>query len=86
MIVITGYLSVKPDSIDAVKAGATALMLATRKEAGCITYKFTQEVEDPTVFWFIEEWETDEALTHGRVRQGHRQRSRRSARRPQVRR
>jgi quinol monooxygenase YgiN len=62
MIVIAGSLKIKSESIADVVAGATALVQATRAEAGCITYVFSQDIEDPTVFRFFEEWETDDAL------------------------
>jgi quinol monooxygenase YgiN len=28
----------------------------TRREAGCIQYRFYQDVEDPNAFSFVEEW------------------------------
>jgi quinol monooxygenase YgiN len=70
MIVIAGHLKVKAESIDEVKAGALALVAATLKEDGCISYGFTQGIEDPTMFHFFEEWESDEALG-GHFKQPH---------------
>ncbi|MBA4158739.1 MAG: antibiotic biosynthesis monooxygenase [Gemmatimonadetes bacterium] len=34
----------------------------TRKEAGCIRYRFYQDVENPDAFSFVEEWESWDAL------------------------
>jgi quinol monooxygenase YgiN len=62
MIVIAGSLKIKSESVADMQAAAQTLVLATRAEAGCISYVFSQDVEDPTVFRFFEEWESDEAL------------------------
>lgn len=34
----------------------------TRLEAGCIRYRFYQDIEDPNAFSFVEEWESWDAL------------------------
>jgi quinol monooxygenase YgiN len=52
MIVIAGSLKIKSESVADMQAAAQTLVLATRAEAGCISYVFSQDVE----------WESDEAL------------------------
>ena len=35
---------------------------ATRVEAGCQTYRFASDLDDPNTFLLFEEWDSDEAL------------------------
>lgn len=50
----------------ASRTGMVALlnktMAASQAEAGCITYRFTVDLDDPLKFYLIELWETEEAL------------------------
>ncbi len=47
--------------------GARAFVAPTRKEDGCIRYDLFVDLDDPTKFTFIEEWESREALDkHGK--------------------
>lgn len=62
MIVVSGEIELAPESVERAKAAALPLMEATRKEAGCKTYVFTQSLEEPTVFRVFEEWDSDAAL------------------------
>jgi len=62
MIVIAGSVAIDPaNRADAVSA-AVAMMAATRQEAGCISYTFSEDLEEPGSFRIFEEWESAEAL------------------------
>lgn len=51
-----------PDQRSELLAAIPALTAATRAEAGCISYGFYEDTENPNHFIFIEEWESQEAL------------------------
>ncbi|MPM67308.1 hypothetical protein SDC9_114230 [bioreactor metagenome] len=49
--------------MDAFIALASRLVEATRRhDAGCIRYELLQEIGDPQILTFYEEWEDQEAL------------------------
>jgi quinol monooxygenase YgiN len=62
MLVIAGYVRMDPAKRDASVAAATTMMAETRKEAGCISYTFSSDLEDEGVFRIFEEWESPAAL------------------------
>lgn len=62
MIVVTGRAVIQADKIAEAKAAAVAVSEATRKETGCITYRFFSSVENPAEFIAFEEWESQEVL------------------------
>jgi quinol monooxygenase YgiN len=62
MKIIGGTLNVQAVAIDKVKEAAITMQQTTRTEAGCLTYVFTQDLEDPTVFRFFEIWDDDADL------------------------
>ncbi len=66
MIIISGTLDLTDGAKrDEAHGAVLDLMRATRKEAGCIHYAFSADVEDPARFHIIEHWESEEALkTH----------------------
>ena len=43
-------------------AYAQDLIAASRAEKGCLSYEFVQSKEDPTRFFIVEEWESDEIV------------------------
>jgi len=57
MLIVTGTIDVGLEDVEAAKAAAAEMALATRTEAGCIAYAFWQNVEDPARFRVYEEWE-----------------------------
>lgn len=68
MIVIAGTLSFDPAKKEIAAQAARALMEATRKEAGCISYGFTASLEDEGTFHIFEEWKTQADLdAHGKA-------------------
>ena len=63
MILVTG--SVKFESEEEVANVSQALIgraQRSRKDAGCISYVFSQNLEDPTEISLIEKWESAELL------------------------
>jgi quinol monooxygenase YgiN len=62
MIIISGSVRIKPERrADAVR-GALEMAAATAREPGCITYRFSADLADPSRIYIFEEWETAEAL------------------------
>jgi quinol monooxygenase YgiN len=62
MIVVAGTVAVRPETrSDAIRA-ALAMAEATRTEAGCLSYRFFADLQDPNTFLVFEEWESEAAL------------------------
>ena len=62
MIVVAGRIAVKPESrADAVTL-AREVSAATRQEAGCLSYRFYADLDDPNRFFIFEEWVDAAAL------------------------
>ena len=62
MLVIGGRIQIDAASRDAAIAAATEVMRETRKEKGCISYTYSTDLEDDSVFHIFEEWESQDAL------------------------
>jgi quinol monooxygenase YgiN len=62
MIVIAGHVALDPAQHQSAVAAACEMMRETRREAGCISYNFSADLEEPGRFRIFEEWESDEAL------------------------
>jgi len=62
MIKLTAKFIIKEGKAALVKDTASTLVAETRKEKGCISYQLFQDMDQPNVFAFIEEWESMEAL------------------------
>ena len=63
MIYVVATLTLKPGSLEALRAPAAACMAETQKEKGCIAYELFESVSDPEKLVFVEKWETREDLT-----------------------
>ena len=63
MIYVVATLTIKPGSLEALRAPAAACIAETRKEPGCIAYELLASVDNPEKLVFVEKWETREALT-----------------------
>jgi len=64
MIVIAVTIPVKPEAREEARKLFTVLEEATRKEAGCLTYTFYADRNDPNTLFLFEEWESEEALAN----------------------
>ncbi len=62
MIVIAGHIQIDIAQRDNATAAALKVMEATRQEEGCISYTFSADLDDESVFHIFEEWESQEAL------------------------
>lgn len=63
MIYVVATLTIKPGSLEALRAPAAACITETRKEQGCIAYELFASTTDPERMVFVEKWETREDLT-----------------------
>lgn len=62
MLVIAGHVAIDPAKREEAIAASIEMMKATHQEAGCISYTFSADLEDPGRFRIFEEWESDDAL------------------------
>lgn len=62
MIVIAGHISLDTEKREAAISAAKQIMIETHKEAGCVSYTFSADLEDPGSFRIFEEWKDDDAL------------------------
>lgn len=63
MIYVVATLTIKPGSLEALRAPAAACVAETRKEKGCISYELFASLDDPEKLVFVERWESREDLT-----------------------
>lgn len=56
-LTIVAKVTAKSDAIEEVKAELLKMIAPTRMEQGCIEYRLHQDIENPTVFVFYENWE-----------------------------
>lgn len=62
-ITVVAKIKVKADAIDKVRSEMLKLVQATKEnDAGCLNYDLHQENGDPSVFFFLENWESQEQL------------------------
>lgn len=62
MIVVAGYARSRPEARQEARAAMVEVAEATRQEAGCIDYRFFNDLVDPDLFFIFEQWESDAAL------------------------
>ena len=62
MMVVAGTVRIRSDRRAEAVAVARAMAAATRQEAGCVSYRFAADLDDPDLFCIVEEWESAEAL------------------------
>jgi len=62
MLVIAGTIRIDPAQLPRAEAAARDMMQATRAEAGCRSYVFSFDLDDPAVVHLFECWESPEAL------------------------
>ena len=62
MLVIAGRIHVKPERREDAIRLALDVSRETVQEAGCRSYRFYADIEDPGLFFLFEEWEGPEAL------------------------
>ncbi len=63
MITVVAKNFVRPDEAARYKELAKQLeALTNQNDAGCILYRLYQDMNDPTIFVFIEEWQNMQSL------------------------
>jgi quinol monooxygenase YgiN len=62
MLVIAGRIRVKPERREDAARLALEVARETVKEAGCQSYRFYGDLEDPGLFFIFEEWDGPDAL------------------------
>ena len=62
MIVVSGRARIRDGERETALREGRAVAAASRKEAGCLTYEFSIDIDDENVVRIFEEWESQEAL------------------------
>lgn len=62
MLIVAGEIVVEEGAVAAVREALHAMETETRKEAGCLTYAFSADINDPSMVRIFERWESQEAL------------------------
>ena len=62
MLVVIAVLNGKPERRADIAAALAKAAAASRNDAGCLSYSFTQDVEDPDRFLSVETWEDKASL------------------------
>lgn len=66
MILVIGTVRAPAKALEALAPEIEKMLLATRKEDGCIRYAFAQDLLDPTIMHVSEAWRDLDALrAHG---------------------
>ncbi|MEU8138423.1 putative quinol monooxygenase [Streptodolium elevatio] len=60
MLVISGFLTFRPEDREEIIEGLVAVSELSRKDPGCVEYWWAEELERPNTFRFFEAWETPE--------------------------
>ncbi len=62
MIIVTGSVLARPETLDAVLAVSVAHVRRSRAEPGCLLHSVHQDVEEPLRVVFLEHWQDADAL------------------------
>jgi quinol monooxygenase YgiN len=62
VLIVTGSLVARQDSLEELRAEALEHVRRSRKEPGCLSHAVHVDCENPLRLVFIEEWESREAL------------------------
>ena len=56
MIIVTGSVTARPDSLDALRQASLDHVARSRTEEGCISHAVHVDAEDPLRLFFYEQW------------------------------
>lgn len=62
MLIVTGAIVARPDTLDLLLAEAQRHVAQSRTEPGCLLHSFHQDGENPLRIFFYEQWESRDAL------------------------
>ena len=71
MYILTVYLEVEPENIEAFKKEASVNALASNKEPGCLRFDFLQQADQPTKFMLYEVYRDEAAFKDEHLRTKH---------------
>lgn len=70
MVIIEVSFPIRPETRDAVVEAMSVMGVETRKEPGCLHYRFYQDIDDPNAFFVYERW-TDGAALDAHMKTPH---------------
>jgi quinol monooxygenase YgiN len=62
MLIIIGTFRVKPDQLDDARPIMEKMVLASRKESGCLSYSYAEDISDAGLIRVSEIWTDQQAL------------------------
>ena len=62
MLVVAGSIRIDPADREQASVAARGVMTKTHKEPGNIAYVFSEDLEEPGLYYVFEKWENQEAL------------------------
>jgi quinol monooxygenase YgiN len=62
MLLLTAFIECAAGDREALRAAAAACAAETRREDGCLEYRFYEDTEQPGKFVFVERWRDQQAL------------------------
>ncbi len=62
MIVLTGTIRIDADKLDAARPLIKALVEETRREDGCLSYRFGEDLVEPGLIVVSEAWRDEDAV------------------------
>ena len=62
MVIVAGVMVLRPGTLEELRPDMLAMLEASRAEAGCRTYSYGIDVENPTIIRVYEEWDSREHL------------------------
>ena len=62
MVIVTGTVTARPETLDEMLAAALEHVRRSRTEPGCLQHGVSIDAEDPLTLVFYEEWEDRAAL------------------------
>jgi quinol monooxygenase YgiN len=63
MIIVTGSVRARPDTLDEVLTASLEHVRRSRTEPGCLLHSVHRNVEDPSVVVFLEHWADLDSLS-----------------------
>ena len=61
-LTVVARVVAKAEAVESVRSELLKLLAPTRNEVGCIEYRLHQDNDDPAVFVFYENWESEACL------------------------
>jgi len=62
VIVVSGFIRVRPEKMDELRPYMRAALEGTRQEPGCLMYAYGEDVLDPGLIRIVERWDNWAAI------------------------